>query len=67
MRYDAKTGRFVLVSSVFAAYDMGEGQPEPGPYQTGSAQTLIEAEGAEPLAVRFFDEMPEVEIVLPRK
>jgi hypothetical protein len=67
VRYDPKTGRFVYVTSVFAAYEMGNGQPEPGPYQTGSAQTLIEAEGAESLVVRFFDEMPEVEVGLTRK
>jgi hypothetical protein len=62
--YDSKSGRFVFLTSVFAAYDMGEGAAEPGPYQTGSALTRIEAEGAQPLEVRFFDEMPHVEITL---
>lgn len=65
--YDPATGHFVYVTSVFAAYDDGKGQHEPGPYQTGSAQTLIEADGAEPLTVRFFDEMPAVEVTLSPK
>ena len=35
-----------------------------GPYQTGSCLALIEAEGCKPLVVRFYDEMPDVEITL---
>jgi len=62
--YDQKTGKFVFLTTVFAAYAMEKGAQEPGPYQTGSALTHIEAEGAEPLDVRFFDEMPHVEIRL---
>ncbi len=62
--YDPKTGKFVFLTNVFAAYSMEKGAEEPGPYQTGSALTRIEAEGAEPLEVRFFDEMPAVEITL---
>lgn len=61
--YDQKTGDFVYLTSVFAAYGMG-GMGEPGPYQTGSAQTLIEADGAKSLVVQFYDEMPHVEITL---
>lgn len=64
VKYDSKTGRFVFQTEIFAAYSMGEGAREPGPYQTGSAIVLIEADGAEPLTVRFFDEMPDVEITL---
>lgn len=64
VKYDSKTGRFVFQTDVFAAYSMGDGKREPGPYQTGSAMVLIEADGAEPLTVRFFDEMPDVEITL---
>jgi HEAT repeat protein len=63
--YSPETGRFVFVTSVFAAYATGRGPREPGPYQTGSALVLIEADGAKPLCVRFFDEMPDVEITLP--
>jgi hypothetical protein len=66
IRYDSDTGRFVFLTTVFAAYSVAEGQREPGPYQTGSARTLIEAQGAEPLTVHFYDEMPEVEITLSR-
>lgn len=61
--FDAKTGRFVLVSRVFAAYSMGK-PPEPGPYQTGSSFIQIEAAGCKPLKVQFYDEMPEVQITL---
>jgi len=64
LKYDAGTGRFVLRSWVFAAYASGRGQEEPGPFQTGTLMTLIEAKGAEPLTVPFFDEMPEAEITL---
>lgn len=66
IRYDQKTGRFVFLTTVFAAYSVAKGQKEPGPYQTGSADTLIEATGAKPLTVQFYDEMPEVEIILSR-
>jgi hypothetical protein len=62
--YDPVTGRFSYFTSVFAAHSRGEGQKNPGPFQTGSAVVLIEAEGAEPLTVSFYDEMPEVEIIL---
>lgn len=65
--YNQKTGEFVFVTRVFAAFASGKGQAEPGPYQTGSAQTLIEAEGAEPLVIQFFDEMPQVEVTLSAK
>ena len=66
IKYDPKTGRFVFVTEVFAAYATGEGQKEPGPYQTGPAQVLIEAAGAKPLEVSFYDEMPDVEITLSK-
>ncbi|MBS0265918.1 MAG: hypothetical protein JSS02_28565 [Planctomycetes bacterium] len=66
VKYDAETGRFVLRTHVFAAYDMGEA-PEPGPYQTGSAQVRIEAPNCRPLVIQFFDEMPHVVIELRRK
>jgi HEAT repeat protein len=62
--FDARTGRFVFVTHVFAAYSSGDGQPEPGPYQTGSSMVLIESEGCKPLQVRFYDEMPEIRITL---
>jgi HEAT repeat protein len=62
--YNTKTGRFVLVTSVFSAYSTGDGQPEPGPYQTGSSQIQIESAGCKPLQVRFYDEMPDVRITL---
>ena len=65
MAHSALTGRFVYVTSVFAAFAYGRGPREPGPYQTGSALVLIEADGAKSLRVRFFDEMPDVEITLP--
>lgn len=64
MKYNPKTGRFVFLTSVFAAYAIGDGQEQPGPYQTGPAEVLIEAVNAIPLKVRLFDEMPEVEITL---
>jgi hypothetical protein len=64
VEYDQQTGRFVLCTRVFAAYCAGKGQPEPGPYQTGSCLTLIEADGCKPLVVQFYDEMPDVEITL---
>jgi len=63
LKYDQATGRFVLLTTVFAAYAMGS-PIEPGPYQTGSAQVQIEATGCRPLKLQFFDEMPHVEIVL---
>ena len=65
-RYDRATGRFVLRTDVFAAYATGE-SPEPGPYQTGSAQVRIESASCIPLTVQFFDEMPHVVIELQRK
>jgi HEAT repeat protein len=65
--YDPKSGRFVFCTSVFAAYSMGEDQPEPGPYQTGSSLIQIECEGCNPLKVQFYDEMPDVRITLATK
>ena len=65
-KYDSSTGRFAYFTNIFAAYQMGKGQ-QPGPYQTGVATTLVEADNAESLIVEFFDEMPEVEIKLPLK
>jgi HEAT repeat protein len=62
--YEQKTGRFVFLMKIYAAYDMGKGAAEPGPYRTESWPTRIEADGALPLDVQFFDEMPEVEITL---
>jgi HEAT repeat protein len=62
--FDAKTGRFVFVTQVFAAFSMGPDQQEPGPYQTGSSLIHIESVGCKPLDVQFFDEMPEVCITL---
>jgi hypothetical protein len=64
LMYDPKTGRFVYLTTVFAAYGMGGDQPEPGPYQTGSAQIRVEAPKFKPLVVQFFDEMPDVRIIL---
>jgi HEAT repeat protein len=64
LRFDPKTGRFVFYSSVFAAYSMDGKQAEPGPYETGSAQVRIEAKGAKPLVLHFWDEMPDVAITL---
>ncbi|MHC4504819.1 MAG: HEAT repeat domain-containing protein, partial [Planctomycetota bacterium] len=63
--YDPKTGRFVYITTLFAHICPGKHR-EPGPYQTGSALVLIEADGARPLRAQFFDEMPEVEITLSR-
>ncbi|MCA8986138.1 MAG: hypothetical protein KDA78_00760 [Planctomycetaceae bacterium] len=65
--YDNKTGRFVFLTSVFAAYSTGIDQPEPGPYQTGSAQIRIEAPGFKPLLVQFFDEIPDLRITLEKQ
>ncbi len=65
--YNASTGRFVFLTTVFAAYCTGDDQAEPGPYQTGSAQISIEAPGFNPLVVQFFDEMPDVKISLDKQ
>jgi hypothetical protein len=65
--YDHRSGRFVFMTNVFAAYCMGDDQREPGPYQTGSAQIRIEAEGFKPLVVQFFDEIPDVRITIQRE
>lgn len=63
--YNAMTGRFALFSTVFAAYSSGEGKAEEeGPYQTGSLTTRLVADGAKPLRVVFYDEMPDVEITV---
>jgi hypothetical protein len=62
--FDGKTGRFVFVTGVFAAYSMGDGQKQPGPYQTGSSMVSIESDGCKPLQVQFYDEMPEVRVTL---
>jgi hypothetical protein len=62
--FDARTGRFTLVTMVFAAYSMANDQPEPGPYQTGSSLIQIESPGCRPLQVQFYDEMPDVLITL---
>lgn len=65
VQYNAQTGRFVFITTVFAAFSSGKGEPEEeGPYQTGSSQVRIEAEGCQPLVVQFYDEMPDVEIRL---
>lgn len=65
IKFIPATGRFQFLTTVFAARTPEPGE-EPGPYQTGSALVRVEAEGAEPLEVRFFDEMPDVEITLER-
>lgn len=64
--YNPKNGRFAFLTSVFAAYSMGQDQLEPGPYQTGSAQIRIEGPGLKPLVVQYFDEMPHVRITLDK-
>ena len=64
LMYDHQSGRFVFLTNVFAAYSMGDDQPESGPYQNGSAQIRVEAAGFKPLVVQFFDEMPDVRITL---
>lgn len=67
LMYDHRSGRFVFLTNVFAAYCMGEDRPEPGPYQTGSAQIRIEAEGFKPMVVQFFDEIPDVRITIQKE
>ena len=62
--YDARTGRFVLLLDVFAAFAMGRGTRDPGPFQTGPAEVWFEADAARPLRVLLFDEMPDVRITL---
>ena len=64
MTFNAKTGRFVFITHVFAAQSSGDGQREAGPYQTGSSMVLVESDGCKPLQVRFYDEMTEVRITL---
>ncbi|MEZ6125345.1 MAG: hypothetical protein R3C49_19525 [Planctomycetaceae bacterium] len=41
--YDQQSGRFVFLTTVFAASSEGKDQPESGPYQTGSAEIRIGA------------------------
>ena len=65
LKYDPQTGRFVFPTRVFAAYSLGK-EAEPGPYQTGPAVVIIEADDCRPLQVVFYDEMPDVEITLTR-
>jgi hypothetical protein len=67
LMYDHRSGRFVFLTNVFAAYCMGDDQSESGPYQTGSAQIRVEAAGFKPLVVPFFDEMPDVRITLDKE
>jgi hypothetical protein len=67
LMYDQQSGRFVFLTSIFAAYSSGGDKPEPGPYQTGSARIRVEAPGFKPLVVQFFDEMPDVNITLNKK
>ena len=62
VKYDPATGRFVLFTDVFAAFQSGE-----GPYQTGSAQVRIEAPACKPLVVQFFDEIPDLRITLDQE
>jgi HEAT repeat protein len=64
LEYDPRTGRFLFATAVFAAYSVAGDQEEPGPYQTGCAQVIVEATKAKPLEVPFFYEMPDVEITL---
>ena len=64
LTFDPQTGRFVFVTMVFAAFSIDGGQPEPGPYQTGSSMVQIESAGCKPLQVQFYDEMPDVRITL---
>lgn len=65
--YDSQSGRFVFLCKIFAAYSLGNDQPEPGPYQTGSARIRIEAPGLKPLEVSFVDEMPDLRITLEKQ
>ena len=61
--YDGATGRFVYFGFVFATY---AGGGEYGPYQTGGETMHVEADGYEPFTLTFYDEMPDVRIVLER-
>lgn len=65
--YAPESGRFVFYTSVFAAFSLGDDQPEPGPYQTGSAMIRVEASGFKPLVVQFFDEMPDIRVTLDKE
>ena len=67
LMYNPKSGRFVFLTKVFAAYSLGGGKREAGPYQTGSAQIRVEAPGFKPLVVQFFDEIPDVRITLDKE
>jgi hypothetical protein len=66
LMYNREGGRFIFLTEVFAAFSVGKGDRESGPYQTGSAQIRIEAPGLKPMTVQFFDEMPDVRITLDR-
>jgi hypothetical protein len=65
--YAPEKGRFVFYTSVFAAFSLGDNQPEPGPYQTGSALIRVEASGFKPIVVQFFDEMPDIRVTLDKE
>ncbi len=67
LHYDRRTGRFVFRTGVFAAFSIGEGPREPGPYMTGRREVIVQAQGAKPLTVCFYDEMPDVEVTLSWK
>ena len=64
IKFDAKTGRFYCFTAVGAAHAMGAGQREPGPYQTGALKVRIDGANAKSLDVTFYDEMPDVDIIL---
>ncbi len=61
--YCETTGRFVFLAEISAVYARPRGE-QPGPFSTGGGGVTIEAEGAKPFRLLFFDEMPDVEITL---
>ncbi len=66
VEYNPETGRFVFKTTVFAATSLSS-EGKLGPYMTGPAVVIIEADGCKPLNVVFYDEMPDVEITLTRQ
>ena len=68
VRYDPATGRFACFAEVFASYSHSmnddDEDAEPGPFQTGSLDVEIDADGAKPLLAKFYDEMPDVLLTL---
>lgn len=60
--YFPETGRFCFYTRISGVFSEGKSIKKPGPFVTLSSDIRIVVDGAEPLKIQFYDEMPDVKI-----